>query len=244
MKLRASLRFPRRRELKRHRLGDLCSRDGRAATGSRECRRVTGTPQEPVVRTRWGVLGGAFDPPHLGHFRLAQAAADELQLERVLWVPTYRPPHKRHDRLSPFASRALMAEMTARRDRRFDVSRVEETLPGDSFTVKTLAHLGRALPELELFFIVGADVLPELGDWFKPERIGRWATLACGARPGYVRPDPASLPVSPMIYFESPEVEISSSAIRARISRGQAIAGMVAPDVEEYIRQNSLYLSP
>jgi nicotinate-nucleotide adenylyltransferase len=134
-----------------------------------------------------------------------------------------------------------MAEMTARRDRRFDVSRVEETLPGDSYTVKTLAHLGRALPEMELYFIVGADVLPELKDWFRPERIGRWATLACGVRPGYPRPDPTSLPVRPIVYFDSPETAISSSAIRAKVSLGESIAGMVTPDVEAYIHTNRLY---
>jgi nicotinate-nucleotide adenylyltransferase len=204
---------------------------------------LTDRQQDSPPPPRWGVLGGTFDPPHIGHFRLALAAADELRLERVLWIPTCRPPHKRHDRLSPFLQRALMAEMTARRDRRFDVSRVEETLAGDSYTVKTLAHLGRALPEMELFFIVGADVLPELKDWFKPERIGRWATLACGVRPGYPRPDPASLPVSPIVYFDSPEVDLSSSAIRAKVSLGESIAGMVSPDVQAYIEANHLYSS-
>lgn len=201
------------------------------------------TEREQGARSgpRWGVLGGTFDPPHIGHFRLAVAAADALRLERVLWVPSCRPPHKRHDQLSPFVKRAVMTEMTARRDRRFDVSRVEETLAGDSYTVKTLAHLGRALPEMELFFIVGADVLPELKDWFRPERIGRWATLACGVRPGYPRPDPASLPVRPLVYFDSPETEISSRMIRARVSLGESITGMVAPDVEAYIEANRLY---
>lgn len=190
---------------------------------------------------RWGILGGTFDPPHLGHYRLAEAAADAIELERVLWVPSYRPPHKRGDRLTPFAVRASMAEMTSRRDRRFDVSRIEESLPGDSYTVKTLAHLGRALPDVQLYFIVGADVLPELRDWFKPERIGRWAALACGVRPGYQRPDPATLPVSPVVYFDSPQVDLSSSAIRARIARGESIEGMVTPDVEAYILTNGLY---
>lgn len=137
-----------------------------------------------------------------------------------------------------------MAEMTARRDRRFDVSRVEETISGDSYTVKTLAHLGRALPEMQLFFVVGADVLPELRDWFKPERIGRWATLACGVRPGYSRPDPASLPVAPIVYFDSPEVQISSSDIRSLVARGESITGMVAPDVDDYIHKQRLYISP
>jgi nicotinate-nucleotide adenylyltransferase len=192
-------------------------------------------------RARWGILGGTFDPPHLGHFHLAQAAADALKLERVLWVPSHRPPHKRPNHLSPFSARALMTEMTSRRDRRFDVSRVEATLPGESYTVKTLAHLGRALPEMELFFIVGADVLPELRDWFKPERIGRWATLACGVRPGFERPDPASLPVSPVVYFDSPAIELSSSAIRAKVAAGEPISGLVTPDVEAYIQENKLY---
>ena len=140
-------------------------------------------------------MGGTFDPPHLGHFALAQSAADHLILERVLWVPSGQPPHKKERELTGFGARATMTEMTARRDRRFDVSRIEATLKGESYTVKTLAHLGQALPEMELFFIVGADVLPELPDWYHPERISRWATLACALRPGYTRPDPASLPV-------------------------------------------------
>ena len=192
-------------------------------------------------KTRWGILGGTFDPPHLCHFHLAQAAADQLNLERVLWVPSFRPPHKKENSLSPFPVRTLMTEMTARRDRRFDVSRIESTLDGDSFTVKTLAHLGNALPEFHLYFIVGADVPHELADWFKPERISRWATLACGIRQGYQRPLPESLPVKDVIYFESPEVAISSSDIRERVAKGESITGLVSPDTEDVIQKEGLY---
>jgi nicotinate-nucleotide adenylyltransferase len=194
-------------------------------------------------RPRWGVLGGTFDPPHLGHFALAQSAATELELERVLWVPSGNPPHKKGKVLSSFADRATMTEMTARRDRRFDVSRIEATLPGESYTVKTLAHLGQALPEMHLYFIVGADVLPELSDWYHPERISRWATLACGLRPGYSRPDPAGLPVDRVVYFQGPELEVSSSEIRRRIADGLSFEDLVSPDVARYIRDHSLYSS-
>jgi nicotinate-nucleotide adenylyltransferase len=134
-----------------------------------------------------------------------------------------------------------MTELTARRDTRFDVSRIEATLPGDSFTVKTLAHLARALPEIHLYFIVGADVLPELRDWFRPERISRWATLACGVRPGYERPEQNDLPVDRVVYFESPAVAVASREIRARVSVGASIRGEVAPEVEQYIRDRGLY---
>jgi nicotinate-nucleotide adenylyltransferase len=192
-------------------------------------------------KPKWGVLGGTFDPPHFGHFQLAQAAADELVLERVLWIPSFKPPHKKGESLSPFRDRAIMAEMTARRDRRFDVSRIEETIPGDSFTVKTLAHLGRALPDIQFYFIVGSDVLPELKDWFKPERIGHWATLACGVRVGFPRPEPEQLPVQPVVYFDSPDVPISSTDIRSRVRLGGSIKGMVSPDVEQYIASAALY---
>lgn len=192
-------------------------------------------------RARWGILGGTFDPPHLGHFQLAQAAADQLELERVLWVPSFSPPHKKNATLSPYSVRTLMTEMTARRDRRFDVSRIEASMKGDSFTVKTLAHLGKALPEMELYFIVGADVLHELCDWFKPERIARWAIFACGMREGYERPDPGELPIDGVVYFDSPKVSISSSDIRHKVSKGESIAGLVSPDTEEVIRKEGLY---
>jgi nicotinate-nucleotide adenylyltransferase len=172
---------------------------------------------------------------------LARAAADALSLERVLWVPSYKPPHKQDRTLSPFRHRVAMTELTARRDRRFDVSQIEATLPGDSFTVKTLAHLAKALPEMVLFFIVGADVLPELRDWFKPERISRWATLACGVRPGYKRPDKKDLPVDRVVYFESPEVDIASRTIRDRVRAGESVQGQVTPDVDRYIREHGLY---
>jgi len=199
--------------------------------------------QEPAPdhRPRWGVLGGMFDPPHLGHFTLAQSAADELALERVLWVPGGNPPHKKHRALSAFPARATMAEMTARRDRRFDVSRIEATISGESYTVKTLAHLGKALPEMDLYFIVGADVLSELADWYHPERISRWATLACGLRSGYARPAPESLPVSRVVYFHGPELEVSSSDIRRRVATGLPFEELVTPDVAEFIRKEGLY---
>lgn len=194
-------------------------------------------------RNRWGILGGTFDPPHLGHFQLAQAAADQLKLERVLWVPSFKPPHKKNSLLSPYSVRTLMTEMTARRDRRFDVSRIESSLEGDSYTVKTLAHLGKALPEIRLYFIVGADVLHELCDWFKPERISRWAVFACGVREGYDRPDPGDLSIDHVTYFESPKVAISSSDIRQKVSKGESITGLVSPDTEEVIRKEGLYAS-
>ncbi len=190
------------------------------------------------------MLGGTFDPPHLGHFSLAQSAADELALERVLWVPSARPPHKKDAELSPFVARATMAEMTARRDRRFDVSRLEASIKGDTYTVKMLAHLATALPEMELYFIVGADVLPELPGWYHPERIARWATLACGVRPGHMRPDPKSLPVGKVVYFEGPELEISSTRVREMVGRGLPIEELVTPDVARYIRENKLYAKP
>lgn len=197
------------------------------------------TPERP----RWGVLGGTFDPPHLGHFSLAQAAADELALKRVLWVPSAQPPHKQGKDLTAFVARATMTEMTARRDRRFDVSRIEASLTGESYTVKTLAHLGKALPEMELFFIVGADVLPELAGWYHPERISRWATLACGVRPGHSRPDQRTLPVARVVYFQGPELEISSTRIRELVAGGVPIESLVTPDVARYIIENRLYAS-
>jgi nicotinate-nucleotide adenylyltransferase len=192
-------------------------------------------------KERWGVLGGTFDPPHLGHFQLAQAAADQLTLTKVLWVPSFSPPHKKKTPLTPFVTRALMTEMTARRDRRFDVSRIESSLEGDSFTVKTLAKLAKALPEIQLYFIVGADVLPELADWFKPERIARWAVLACGVRDGYERPEQKDLPVADVVYFDSPKVGISSSGIRTKIASGVSISGLVSPDTEALIEKDGLY---
>jgi nicotinate-nucleotide adenylyltransferase len=139
--------------------------------------------------------------------------------------------------------RATMAEMTARRDRRFDVSRIEATLGGQSYSVKTLAHLAKAIPEADFYFIVGADVLPELKDWFKPERISRWATLACGVRPGYPRPSPESLPVDRVAYFEGPELDISSSDIRRRVAAREPYEEFLSPDVARFVLENGLYSS-
>jgi nicotinate-nucleotide adenylyltransferase len=190
---------------------------------------------------RWGVLGGTFDPPHLGHFSLAQAALGELHLQRVLWVPVFHPPHKQGREITPYALRATMAEMTARRERAFDVSRIEAELGGESYTVKTLAHLGGALPEIELYFIVGADVMPELKDWFRPERISRWATLACGVRPGYERPALDTLPVGKVVYFDSPEMDISSSDIRRLVGAGESVGHMLSPEVLALIKSEGLY---
>ena len=121
------------------------------------------------------------------------------------------------------------------------MSRIESSLEGDSYTVKTLAHLGKALPEIQLYFIVGADVLHELGDWFKPERISRWALFACGVREGYDRPNLEDLPIEDVTYFESPKVDISSTNIRQRVSEGESIAGLVSPDTEKVIRKEGLY---
>ena len=199
------------------------------------------TAPEPV--NRLGVMGGTFDPIHLGHLIAASEALFRLSLDRVLFVPTGRPWQK--SRYSAAEDRFIMTSLAAASHPRFAVSRMELDRTGPTYTADTLEQLrlfhGSAI---KLFFIIGADAALKLGTWHGLERLRGLTDIVALARPGFdletLKPEPHWPKVAVM---QMPGIDISSSDIRARVGAGRPIEYLVPADVMTYIRDHALYIS-
>lgn len=198
---------------------------------------------------RIGVLGGTFDPTHVGHLIAAEEAAAAYGLSRVVFAPARMPPHKLGAVLSPAADRLAMLELALASNPRFAVSRVDLDRDGPHYTVDMLALLRSELglaDEDELRFIMGADSLVELPTWHEPLRIARRARLVVVARPGY-KPDWASLEdqlpgiAAYVDLLPVPLIGVSATDIRRRVRAGEPIRYQVPDTVAEYISDHQLY---
>jgi nicotinate-nucleotide adenylyltransferase len=194
-----------------------------------------------------GILGGTFDPIHLGHLILAQATADHLGLDRVLFAPAGLQPLKRERRTSPAADRVAMVEAAIAGNPRFALSRVDVDHPGPSYTVDTLDRLRAAWgPAATFWFIIGLDSLATLLAWRDPAGILTRTRLAVAPRPGVAVDLPAltaALPTLPpqIDWVPAPLIEISASDLRARAARGHDLRYFVPDDVRAYIAAHRLY---
>lgn len=200
---------------------------------------------------RIGILGGSFDPVHLGHLGVARAVADALALDRVLLIPAAQAPLRDavrangEQRVAMLRAAVLELADTAG-ERRLEVDEMELRRGGVSYTVDTLRTLRAQRPADEFTWIVGADQLARLAKWREPEELARLAEWAAYARPGCAW---AELPGSAVPGLRVRRVEpaagalweVSSSDIRARLARGESVAGLVPDKVIEYIRENGLY---
>jgi nicotinate-nucleotide adenylyltransferase len=195
---------------------------------------------------RIGILGGTFNPPHLGHLVCAQEAHLQLGLDRMLLVPAALPPHKAVAADPGIEHRLGMCRAAIADDARFQVSAVEAERPGPSYTVDTLERLRSEMPDSELFLIVGGDVAAGFGDWREPERVLSLATLAVADRPGT---DRAAIEGAlggvaggeRARFFEMPEIGISSTMIRDRVRRGEPTRYLTPDSVRAYVDQHALY---
>lgn len=201
---------------------------------------------------RIGILGGSFDPVHLGHLGVARSVADALGLDRVLLMPAAQAPLRdaavRADgRRRAEMLRIAVADLAERAgERRLEVDETELRRGGVSYTVDTLRSLRAARPGDEFTWIVGADQMARLAQWREPEELARLAEWAAYARPGF---DWAGLPAPVVPGLRVRRVEpsagalwdVSSSEVRARLLRGDSVTGLVPDKVIEYIREKGLY---
>lgn len=204
---------------------------------------------------RIGVLGGSFDPVHNGHLGVARAVADALDLDEVLLVPAAQAPLKDAGVRADGASRLAMLRLAldeAAGGRRMRVSDIELRRGGVSYTAETLRALRAERPADAFTWIVGADQLARLGSWREPRVLAELADWAAYARPGYAWPgagtgatDASTGPVPGLRVTRVEPAgglwEISSSEVRARLAKGESLAGLVPDKVIEYIREKGLY---
>jgi nicotinate-nucleotide adenylyltransferase len=195
---------------------------------------------------RLGILGGTFNPPHLGHLVCAQEAYLQLGLERVLLIPARIPPHKPVDEEPGPEHRLELCRVAVGDDSRFQVSDLEIERSGPSFTVDTLEELHSHAPDNELFLIVGGDVAAGLPRWREPERVLSLSTLAVAKRRGTARAaiDDALASVrgaERTQFFQMPRVGFSSTMVRTRVRAGKPIKYIVPDAVASYINEHRLY---
>jgi nicotinate-nucleotide adenylyltransferase len=193
---------------------------------------------------RIGILGGAFNPPHLGHLILAQEAFFQLGLDRVVFMPYGEPSHRQLDDDPGPEARLTMCEYAVGADARFAVSRMEIDRGGPIYTVDTLRELRS--PDRSLFLLVGGDEAASLGAWRAPEEVLSLAVVAVAERDEW-RQSTIVDRLGPLgsedrvRFFDMPRVEISSSFVRRRAREGQPIRYLVPDKVANYVGAQSLY---
>lgn len=184
---------------------------------------------------RIGVLGGSFDPVHHGHLLAARGLRERLGLDEVRLIPAGEQPFKTGRHGAPAAARAAMAELAVEGEPGLLVDRIEVDRPGPSFTVDTLEALASRLPGTNLTLLLGADAAAEFDAWRTPARIRALAEVVVFSRVG-AGPAPGGFRT-----VELPAVDISATAIRARVRAGQSIRYLVPDPVAAYIAAHRLY---
>ena len=195
---------------------------------------------------RVGILGGAFNPPHIGHLVCAQEALLQLNLDQVLFVPMGRPPHREIEDDPGGEARLEMCEAAIDGDERFATSRIELDREGPSYTVETLRSLREQSPGDDLFLILGGDQAAALAKWREPEEVLELATLAVVERVGFTR-NGIGIKLSRLRgservrYLDMPLMQVSSTWVRRRVAEGKPICYLVPDRVVDYIEQHGLY---
>ncbi len=196
---------------------------------------------------RIGVFGGTFDPPHHGHLILAAECYDQLALDRLLFVLTPSPPHKRGKSVTPTESRLELLLAAIRRDPIFELSRVEIDRPPPHFAVDTVNLLSREFPGAEMIYLMGGDSLVDLPEWYAPGRfLAALDEIGVMCRPGEAVDLSALDAVLPGIakkvrFVQAPLLEISSSEIRSRAATGRHFRHYLPDPVYEIILEKGLY---
>lgn len=194
------------------------------------------------MASRVGIMGGTFDPIHHGHLVAASEVADQLNLDRVLFVPTGQPWQKNQRDVSPAEDRYVMTVLATAGDPRFDVSRVDIDRPGPTYTVDTLTDLYEQLgSDAQLFFITGADALAQIAGWREFERVTQLAHLVGVTRPGHTVAT-TEIVGEPILWLTIPALAISSTDCRERIAQGRPISYLVPESVARFVAKRGLYL--
>ena len=195
---------------------------------------------------RVGILGGAFNPPHIGHLVCAQEALVRLGLDQVALIPMGRAPHREIDPEPGAETRLTLTEHATAGDDRLSVSRIEIDRDGPSYTVETVRGLHERDPSAELFLILGGDQAAAFTSWREPEAILELATVAVVPRSGSPREQIVAA-IEPLagadriVFFEMPRLDVSSTLVRRRVAAGEPITYLVPEAVAGVIEADGLY---
>lgn len=195
-----------------------------------------------------GIMGGTFDPIHYGHLVAAETARNKFDLERVIFIPSGAPPHKKECRITESEFRYWMVSQAIADNDYFEVSRIEIERTGLTYTVDTLREMKDKFPDYELYFITGADAFREIFTWRNPDEIIELTQFIGASRPGFDALDFLSelqeqFPqfYQRMHFLEVPALAISSTDIRLRVKNGQSIRYLLPEPVRLFIQKNRIY---
>lgn len=211
-----------------------------------------------------GLFGGTFDPVHCGHLKAASEVRRRAKLGRILFIPSYQPPHKAGRGAAPPADRLRMVELAVRRRAGCEVSPIEVEAGGKSYSIRTLRRIRALHPRARVFFILGIDAFLDIGTWHQYEKVLAGSLFLVTARPGFdlerargvldgrlrdmIGPlagagplDDRLPPRRRILLVPIRAVDVSSTEVRERARRGLSLAGLVPPAVEAYIREHQLY---
>jgi nicotinate-nucleotide adenylyltransferase len=184
-----------------------------------------------------GILGGTFNPIHIGHLILAEEAREKLGLEKIIFVPTYLPPHKDNSHIACAVKRLAMIKLAIKGNRNFSVSDTEIKRDGKSYTIDTIRNFKKIYPDDELFFIIGSDLLNYLDEWKDLDEIIKMVKFIVVTRPGYALEKIPSYISTVAINA----VDISGFEIRRRVKENLSLRYLVPEAVHRYIIRNKLY---
>ncbi|MBB6448804.1 nicotinate-nucleotide adenylyltransferase [Geomicrobium halophilum] len=186
-----------------------------------------------------GILGGTFDPPHIAHLLIAQESLDACELDEVWFMPTNVPPHKQNEDMANSSDRVEMTRLAISDHGKFRLCTVELDRQGPSYSMDTMEILQNQHPNVQFYFIVGGDMAVSLPTWHGIEKLRKQVTFIVTSRPNY----PDDYPFEEeLISVNIPEMEISSSDIRERVSREENIRYLVPEAVRKYVGENHLYV--
>jgi nicotinate-nucleotide adenylyltransferase len=195
-----------------------------------------------------GVLGGTFDPIHIGHLKVAEEVTASLNLNEVIFMLAGQPWLKADNLISPAEHRLEMMRLALAGRANFKLSTMEVERPGPTYTVDTMAELSRQLgAKDELFFILGWDNLTQLPQWHEPSRLIKFCRLVAVPRVDFPPPDLASLEAAipglskRVILLQKPRIDVNASEIRRMVREGLSIHKLVPEAVERYIKEHGLY---
>ncbi|HEX6290893.1 MAG TPA: nicotinate-nucleotide adenylyltransferase [Herpetosiphonaceae bacterium] len=195
---------------------------------------------------RIALLGGTFDPIHIGHLAIAEDVRFALNADRVLFVPAAQQPLKSYQHTASAPDRLEMTRLAVADNPAFAVADIEIRRGGLSYSVETVAQIGAEYPKAELFFIVGVDAAATLPQWFQVERLLHLCRIAIVERPGYIFDPQALFEALPLarertVLVPGPALDISASEVRQRLRAGRPVRYHLPAAVSQYIEQRGLY---
>lgn len=188
---------------------------------------------------KFGIFGGLFDPPHLGHLIIAQTVLEEFRLNQIIFVPAGNPPHKR--KYSPYRIRFKLTEAAIKNNKNFSLSPIESQIAGKTYTVEVIKAIKQKING-QFYLIIGSDQWHEIKTWKDPQELLKYCALIVVPRPAY-KIKVKSFFSKKIFIAHTPLIQISSTVIRKRVKQKQTIQYFVPPAVNNYIKKKKLYLT-